>query len=122
MSGNVEYLYIGNENKPLSELNGYESGSFTIGADIPGDPAYGCAKNFVSNYMCGTQIKSINMDGESGGNVYVLSRFLAKSIGPVFGAFLRRTFTVDVSGFSCRMDVRPGLAWWATFLLVSLPD
>ena len=47
MSGNVEYLYIGNENKPLSELNGYESGSFTIGSDIPGDPAYGCAKNFV---------------------------------------------------------------------------
>jgi len=67
MSGNVEYLYIGNENKPLSELNGYESGSFTIGSDIPGDPAYGCAKNFVSNYMCGTKIKSINMDGESGG-------------------------------------------------------
>jgi len=67
MSGNVQYLYIGNENKPLSKLNGYESGSFTIGADIPGDPAYGCAKNFVSNYMCGTQLKSINMDGESGG-------------------------------------------------------
>jgi hypothetical protein len=67
MSGNVQYLYIGNENKPLSKLNGYESGSFTIGADIPGDPAYGCAKNFMSNYMCGTQLKSINMDGESGG-------------------------------------------------------
>lgn len=67
MSGNTQYLYIGNQNKPLSELNGYESGSFTIGTDITGDPAYGCAKNFVANYMCGTKPKSINMDGETGG-------------------------------------------------------
>jgi len=67
MSGNVQYLYIGNENEPLSKLNGYESGSFTIGTDIPGDPAFGCAKNFVANYMCGTQNESINMTGEAGG-------------------------------------------------------
>lgn len=67
MSGNVQYLYIGNENEPLSQLNGYESGSFTIGKDIPGDPAYGCSKNFVSTYMCGDKLKSINMEGEAGG-------------------------------------------------------
>ena len=67
MSGNTQYLYIGNENKPLSELNGYESGSFVVGAAIPGDPAYGCAKNFVSNYMCGTQNKTLNLSGEAGG-------------------------------------------------------
>jgi hypothetical protein len=67
MSGNTQYLYIGNQNEPLSQLNGYESGSFTIGTDITGDPASGCAKNFVANYMCGTKPKSINMDGESGG-------------------------------------------------------
>ena len=70
MSG-TPYLYIGNENKPLSKLNGYESGSFIIGASIPGDPAYGCPKNFVSTYMCGNKIKSINMPGESGGQTAV---------------------------------------------------
>ena len=67
MSGNTQYLYIGNQNKPLSQLNGYESGSFTVGTDIPGDPAYGCPKNFVANYMCGSKNKSLNIDGEAGG-------------------------------------------------------
>lgn len=67
MSGNTQYLYIGNQNGPLSKLNGYESGSFTIGKSIPGDPAYGCPKNFVATYMCGTDPKSLNIAGEAGG-------------------------------------------------------
>lgn len=67
MSGNTQYLYIGNQNEPLSQLNGYESGSFTVGTGIPGDPAYGCSKNFVSNFMCGTKNKTLNIDGEAGG-------------------------------------------------------
>jgi hypothetical protein len=67
MSGNTQYLYIGNQNEPLSQLNGYASGSFTIGKDIPGDPAYGCPKNFVANYMCGATPKSFTIPGEAGG-------------------------------------------------------
>ena len=62
------------------------------------------------------------MSGKPGRKLYVLSRSLAKSISPVFGAFLKRKFTVVVSCINCRMLVRPVLAWWTTSLLVSLSD
>ena len=44
----AKFLYMGNQNGPLSKLNGYESGSFNVGKGIPVDPAFGCPKNFVS--------------------------------------------------------------------------
>ena len=80
MTSNSKYLYIGNQDGPLSLLNGYEGGSFTVGTDIVGDPAYGCPKNFVSTYMCGNKQKSINIDGEAGGKraIYNCSDEVAK--------------------------------------------
>jgi hypothetical protein len=80
MTSNSKYLYIGNQDGPLSLLNGYEGGSFTVGTNIVGDPAYGCPKNFVSTYMCGNKQKSINIDGEAGGKraIYNCSDEVAK--------------------------------------------
>ena len=63
----AKFLYMGNQNGPLSKLNGYESGSFNVGKGIPVDPAFGCPKNFVSSYMCGNAVKNINIEGEAVG-------------------------------------------------------
>lgn len=64
---NCGALY-GNKTRHLaSQCNGRESCSYRIDVNVIGDPAIGCAKEYIAEWRCGTgPIRSIKVPSEAG--------------------------------------------------------
>lgn len=77
-TGSKYNLKIGNWTDYVTSLDmqGKPTGDFIVGGNAPSpfnvDPAYGCKKNFSTNYQCGNGIaKNIFIGGEAGGKAAI---------------------------------------------------